>query len=431
MLYKSGCERRGVCLASSTNRLPEHSRALPLQNIFLNPTWRASLLYCSQLYPIPNRILDRSIMAKPKDFKALIEVAKTTQTLLTHFQSSLTGATATPSQTPTTAAELPNPLEAVKASTTLLKSHTTTLSLLLLTPPLTPSALIAKIGDVNSGALSGMVAAASYVPAAGEKDDIGNIMRTELRTQARQLLGTWGEVLALVWRMAEDRQAAKGKDSGPSEKEKQDVLSATGVLWEACDTLLKLCNDGVVGLVVKKATELKATLLDAIEELKEWGEDIEDDEDEAEGSDDEDDMFAASNKLGKDDKELKELLDASVKKLKMVGMLYQALIKRRLKTYPSASAPTAANVTNGTTGLASSPAQKLDQLMALLKAIPDTVDDLASAFYDLDQNDAQKKLNKSCKEAKTAAELVKQSWSGADDEFTAWSEKWNNALGAA
>jgi hypothetical protein len=370
-------------------------------------------------------------MAKPKDYKALIEVAKTTQTLLTHFQSSLTGATATPSQTQTNAAELPNPLEAVKASTTLLKSHTTTLSLLLLTPPLTPSALIAKIGDVNSGALSGMVAAASYVPAAGEKDEIGNIMRSELRTQARQLLGTWGDVLALVLRMSENRQATKGKDSGPSEKEKQDVLSATGVLWEACDTLLKLCNDGVVGLVVKKATELKATLLDAIEELKEWGEDIEDDEDDAEGSDDEDDMFAASNKLGKDDKELKELLDASVKKLKMVGMLYQALIKRRLKTYPSASAPADASATNGTTGPASSPAQKLDQLMAFLKAIPDTVDDLASAFYDLDQNDAQEKLDKSCKEAKTAAELVKQSWSGTDDEFTAWSEKWTNALGVA
>jgi hypothetical protein len=370
-------------------------------------------------------------MSKPKDYKALIEVAKTTQTLLIHFQSSLAPLPATPSQTQTTAAELPNPLEAVKASTTLLKSHTTTLSLLLLTPPLTPSALISKIGDVNSGALSGMVAAASYVPHVGEKDDVGNIMRTEMRTQVRQLLGTWGDVLALVLRMAENRQAAKGKDSGPSESEKQDVLSATGVLWEACDTLLKLCNDGVVGLVVKKATELKATLLDAIEELKEWGEDVGDDEDEPEGSDDEDDMFGASNKLGKDDKELKELLDTSVKKLKMVGMLYQALIKRRLKTYPSTSASTAVGAANGTSTPVSSPAQKLDQLMALLKTIPDTVDDLASAFYDLDQDEAQQTLDKSCKEARSAAELVKQSWSGTDDEFTAWSEKWANALGAA
>lgn len=359
-------------------------------------------------------------MAKPKDLKALIEVTKTTQTLLAHFQSSLAPSTAAPSQTLTTATELLNPLDAIKASTTLLKSHTTTLSLLLLTPPLTPSALIAKIGDVNSGALSGMVAAAIYVPQPGQRDDIGDIVRTELRVQVRQLLGTWGDVLALVLRMAESRQGAKGKDTGPSESEKKDVLSATGVLWEACDALLKLCNDGVVGLVVKKATELRATLLDAIEELKEWGEDVADEDNDAEGKDDdEDDMFAAMNKLGKDDKELKELLDTSVKKLKMVGMLYQALIKRRLKTYPAVSAASAPT---------SSPGPKLDELMTLLKAIPDTVDDLASAFYELDEDGAKELLLQVCKEAKSAAELVKQSWAGLDDEFTAWSGKWASAL---
>lgn len=363
-------------------------------------------------------------MSKPKDVKSLIEVCKTTQTLLTHFQSSLAPSTTTSNQTQTPANDLPNPLDVVKASTKLLKSHTTTLSLLLLTPPLTPSALITKIGDVNSGALNGMVAAASYMPQSGQKDDIGNLMRTELRSQVRQLINTWGDVLALVLRMAESRQSLKGKDTGPSESEKQDVLSATGVLWEACDALLKVCDDGVVGLVVEKATQLRATLLDAIEELKEWGEDVEDEDDKAEFSDDEDDIFAASNKLGKDDKELKELLDTSVKKLKMVGMLYQALIKRRLKTYPAGTA-------GGTSEAKTGPAPKLDELMTALKTIPDTVDDLASAFYDLDEDEAKETLDKACNEAKGAAKIVQQSWAGTDDEFTTWSEKWSSALDAA
>jgi hypothetical protein len=429
MVWKGG---RGRGLPIGSRNTPA---SLPLQNfwrrqnIFSNPTLLtcAFLLHSSDTHaPTPNC----SIMSKPKDFKALIEVAKTTQALITHFQSSL-APSAGPSQSQTKATELPNPLDVVKASTTLLKSHTTTLSLLLLTPPFTPSALISKIGDVNSGALSGMVAAASYVPRAGDKDETGNMMRTELRTQVRQLLGTWGDVLAMVLRMAEGRQAATGKDSGPSESEKQQVLSATGVLWEACDALVKLCNDGVVSLVVKKATELKATLLDAIEELKEWGEDVDDDDDEAAGSGDEDDMFGASNKIGKDDKELKELLNNSIKKLKMVGMLYQALIKRRLKTYPSVPSSTATSEANGTSDSALTPAQKLDQLMALLKTIPDTVDDLASAFYDLDQDEAQQTLDKSCDEAKRAAELVKQDWNGTEDEFTAWSEKWKNAINSS
>lgn len=365
-------------------------------------------------------------MSKPNDLRSLIDLTKTTQALLIHYQSSLAP---TKDAAPTSETEIADPLDVIKGSAKLLKSHTTTLSLLLINPPLTPSAIIAKIGDVSSGPLNSMVAAASYTPREGQRGDIGDIMRTEVKAQVRRLLGTWGEVLAMILNMAEKRQSAKGKDTGPTESEKQEVLSSTGVLWDVCDALLKLCEDGVVGLVVKKAQEYRAVLLDAIEELKEWGEDVEDDdEDEAEGSDDEDEIFGASNKIGKDNKELKELLDTSVKKLKMIGMLYQALIKRRLKTYPASSTlePTAA--TNGTT---SPPCKKLDALMNTLKTIPETVDDIAGAFYDLDEDEAKETLDKCCGEANSAIELVRQSWAGEDDEFTAWSGKWASALEAA
>ncbi|KAI4707265.1 hypothetical protein J4E89_008205 [Alternaria sp. Ai002NY15] len=364
-------------------------------------------------------------MSKPKDLRSLIDLTKTTQALLTHYQSSLAP---TKDAAATSETEIADPLDVIRASTKLLKSHTTTLSLLLINPPLTPSAIIAKIGDVTSGPLNSMVTAASYIPQEGHRGDIGDIMRTEFKAQVRRLLGTWGEVLAMILKMAEKRQSAKGKDTGPTESEKQEVLSSTGVLWDVCDALLKLCEDGVVGLVVKKAQEYRAVLLDAIEELKEWGEDVEDEEDEAEGSDDEDEIFGASNKIGKDNKELKELLDTSVKKLKMIGMLYQALIKRRLKTYPASSTlePTAS--TNGSTA---PPCKKLDALMNTLKTIPETVDDIAGAFYDLDEDEAKQTLDKCCSEANSAIELVRQSWAGEDDEFTAWSGKWASALQTA
>lgn len=374
-------------------------------------------------------------MAKPKDIHALVELTKNTQTLISHYQSSLAPSKDTTPASQTSVTELPNPLDVVKATTTLLRSHTTTLSLLLITPPLTPSAIMAKIGDVSSGVLGSMVAAASYVPQSGQRDDLGNTMRIEVRSQVRRLLGTWGDVLALLLQMAESRVntqsngGAKAKDNGPTESEKQEVLSATGVVWEACDKLLKLCTDGVAGLVVKKAGELRAVLLDAIEELKEWGEDVDDEDDEAEGSDDEDDIFGASNKLGKDDTELKELLDTSIKKLKMVGMLYQALIKRRLKTYVASTTPST-TATNGTPSPTSNPSATLDDLMVVLKTIPETVDDLASAFYDLDEDEAKQTLDKCCGQAKSAVELAKRSWSGSDDEFTAWSSKWVGAFDA-
>lgn len=282
--------------------------------------------------------------------------------------------------------------------------------------------------------MSNMVAAASSTPQPGQKDELGELMRAELRAQVRQLLGTWNDVLALILRAAEGRGNlignGKGKDKGPTESEKQEILAATGVVWEACDALLKTCQEGVAGLLVKKAEEWRGVLLDAVEELKEWGEDVAEDgdEDKAERSDDEDDefgdedeIFGAANKLGKDDKELKALLNTSVKKLKMIGMLYQALIKRRLKNFPKAASPT----TNSESSEPNSdPMANLEQLMTILKAVPESVDDLASAFYDLDEEEARKILDTTCEKAKNAADLVKQSWTGHDDEFTAWSEKW-------
>src|SRR5690606_33791318 len=135
---------------------------------------------------------------------------------------------------------------------------------------------------------------------------------------------------------------------------------------------LKLCQDGVVGLVVRKAEEWRAVLLDAVEELKEGGEDVEadegdEDEDNAERGDeeeggigDEDDILGAANKLGKGDKELKILLDSGVKKLKMVGMLYQALIKRRLQTIPKPSTSTTAATNGETSDTSHAPTERLN-----------------------------------------------------------------------
>ena len=388
--------------------------------------------------------------SKTQDLRALIDVIKSTQDLLTHFQSSLT--LTTPPKTAQSAPDLPvlpvlpdlpDPLEVTKTTATLLRSHTTTLSLLLLTPPLTPSAVITKIGDVSSGVLASMVAAASSAPHPGQNDELGLVMRGELRAQVRRLLGTWGDVLALVLKLAEQREKKSGKekDTGPTESERQEVLAATGVVWEGCDALLGTCRDGVVGLVVRKADEWRSVLVDAVEELKEWGEDVQeedDDEDKLEGSDDEDhqfrdedDIFGAANKLGKDNKDLKDLLESGLKKLKMVAILYQALIKRRLRSFPTTFVPW--TTTNGQTceTPATHPMTKLDELLALLKSIPETVDDLASAFYDLDELETKKTLDKCTGDAKSVVALVKENWYGQADEFTAWSDKWIGALEAS
>ena len=69
--------------------------------------------------------------------------------------------------------------------------------------------------------------------------------------------------------------------------------------------------------------------------------------------------------------------------------------------------------------------------MHTLKSIPETVDDIAAAFYDLDGDEAKQTLAKCCDEAKKAIELVRGNWeTGKEDEFSAWGAKWIAALDA-
>ena len=284
------------------------------------------------------------------------------------------------------------------------------------------------------------MAAASHAPSAGSRDDLGQIMRGEMREAVKRVVAAWSGVLRQVLAMAEARRELAGKDAGPSEAERRDVLAATGMVWDVCDRVLRLCDGGVVELVLKKAQQLRAVLLDAVEEMKEWGEDVasdsEEEEDKAEGSGgeddgfgDEDDFFGANNKIGKGDVELKVLLDRSVKKLKMVAIMYQAVGKRRLNTFPAVrgSNPASAVAMDGGDGI-DTPAQRLDKLMHILKTIPESVDDLASTFYELEQEEAEVALKKVCDEAKSAVQMMEKSWTGTDDEFTAWAAKWTQAL---
>ena len=235
--------------------------------------------------------------------------------------------------------------------------------------------------------------------------------------------------------------AATGQQGGVGDAARGAILAATGVVWEGCDALVGLCEAGVVGLAVRRAEEWRGLLLDAVVEMREWGEEADEDgdgeEDGGEGSGEEEEggleVFGAANRLGKGDGELRALLEASVRKLKTVAVLYQALVKRRLKTFPPpfASPPSSKDGGADAVAAAAQRVRALDELMVLLKSIPESVDDLASAFYDLDSDEARVLLKKCCDDAVRAATVVKQNWDGKDDEFTAWSGKWKDAMGTS
>lgn len=202
----------------------------------------------------------------------------------------------------------------------------------------------------------------------------------------------------------------------------RDTLASTGVGWEACEGLIELAGMGLRGLVVKRAEEWRDMVKDAVEELKEWGEEGDDDDGEEDDEFEEDgiqdiiqEMFGA-NKLPRGHEELRVQLEMTLKKLKLVVTLYQAIIKRRLKTLPSLS------------DIDPEITHRVDELMPALKGLPDKVDEIASSFYEIDGVQAQESLDSLCDEACGAVRLVSQNWLGQEDEFSGWSSKWLDVL---
>lgn len=228
----------------------------------------------------------------------------------------------------------------------------------------------------------------------------------------------------------------QGIASGGTQQQtgRRDTPSSTGVVWESCDAVIELEKLGLGGLAVQKAEQYRDTIKDAIEELKEWaeGEDLDhegqvdvllDDEDEAVDGDKDsfEDIFNAANSMPKDRPELKALVEEAEGKLKKVAILYEAVIKRRIKTFrregDGAGEDTPRSVA------------RLDELMLHLKRMPHQTDELASMFYDLDEEKTKSALQKVVDEGKAAAMGMRNDWSGGEDAFTAWIVKWQDAVG--
>ncbi|KAI5199017.1 hypothetical protein AUEXF2481DRAFT_3383 [Aureobasidium subglaciale EXF-2481] len=354
--------------------------------------------------------------------QTLIDLAQTQRALVAQYLTSL-APNADNDSTSQLPPNPPNPLHVLRDSATLLKAHTTKLALLLINKPFTPTAVTTVLRDATQTCLPAMMSAVELC-----RPDIWGVFLhhqvvAKVRTVMREMVSFLEEVLDVA------RQVDTANHS-------KDTLASTGVLWEACDALVQLDSTGIAGLAVLKAQELRDTINDAIEELKEWeeGDGDDDDEDDDDEDDDDadsttsddkeerddqdefDDMFSAANRLPKDRTDLKERLQTAADKLKKIQFLYAAITKRRLKTFTPDIAARKVNILT------------LDKLMHLLKELPESVDDLANAFYELDADQVDTILASCVANACSAADLLKTDWNGKDDEFTAWVTKWTSIV---
>jgi len=356
--------------------------------------------------------------------RALDDLLTTTLAALTQFTTFLTPdgpstATPEPIQDP------PHPLHVLRDSALLVKAHTTKLSLLAINKPFTPSAIAKVLQQLSATCLPAMMSAVQIC--SQEKAVWGELMAREVQSRVRRV---FREMETLLRELQSIAQGGAGRRGGGG---RRDSLSSTGVLWESCDALVELDRLGLPGLAVQKAEQYRDTLKDAIEELKEWAEgedpdtegqdELLDGEDEGVDGDREsvEDIFHAANSMPSDRPELKRLVEEADRKLKKIVLLYTAVIKRRLKTFkPSSDEAEKGGPSN---------VLRLDESMQSLKRIPHQVDELASCFYDLDEARVKEMLQKCVSEAKKARGAVVKSWTDEEDEFTAWSAKWLEAVG--
>lgn len=316
-----------------------------------------------------------------------------------------------------------NALDLAHDAASLIKAHSTKLSLLIINEPFTPTAICTVLRELASGPLPALATAIELCDAASYT----KIMRSELQWRISKV---FTELSVLVKEVPlNGKILTKDQKMGTGGTVGKGSLASTGVLWQSCDSLIELKKLGIAGLLIQKAEQYRDTLKDALEELREWGEETSDDEDEADFDGGEvnaaqaaiDNIFSGQRHIPEDDtNKVRERLESSLRRLKLVTLMYQAIIKRRLKTLPSlphpALPPELAAKSDEDPGIV----QCLDEVMKVLKKIPHVADELANAFYELDNAEIDKRMDECFFSGFAAVELLVLNWEGQKDEFTVW-----------
>lgn len=370
--------------------------------------------------------------------KSLETLIQTAGTLLKQLQDVLGELRNNPDapSAPATSSASTAPLDALalaRDSATLIRAHATKVSLLIINEPFTPSAVSSVVRELVKGPIPGLAASVQACDA--------NIytwaFRRELASRCQRVLSGLAELLAKVPKdgkvLAKEKEGfgAGGKGS----------IASTGLLWSACDSLITLANGGVSGFFVHKMDEWKDTLNDIMEEVKEWGDEEADEDDEDEddvGEDDEDDLadavesthISTQNMLddlmsshqsipASDPDGIRPRLESSLRRLRLVILLYTAITKRRMKKLPTLT-PSETSSTTTT--------QRLNELAPLLQKLPDTFGDLACAFYGLRPKEIDDAMDQCFLDSFAVSELLSVSWDGSRDEFTEWTEKFQKEI---
>jgi hypothetical protein len=311
-------------------------------------------------------------------------------------------------------------------SATLIRAHTTKISLLIINEPFTPSAIAKVLQELVAGPIPGIASAVQ----ACEAERYTSVARQDLAWRCHRVLKELRGLVEII--------PLNGKVLPPEKKDgargDKGSITATGVIWAACDDVIQLKKLGVANLLVKKVQQYRETLQDVLDELKEWKEEGEqqeedDEEDEVEyvtnqldatyltAQDMVDDLMNTRHIPRDDTDKIGERLEACLKRLRLTTLLYAAITKRRLKVLPPLPSDQPTNV-----------ARRLDEVMAILKRMTEHFNELACSFYELDPDAIDRTMDTCFFDAFAASEMLMKPWDGEKDEFTEWAQKFQVSI---
>jgi Grap2 and cyclin-D-interacting len=404
--------------------LPEKEIVRLLMLCQLGSKWRGKfrlhkIIFCPSHSPTFN--INTFTMAQTgtkaeQDLAALKSTVSTASTLISQLQSTVPAVDSSKNQNDA------NALDLAHDSASLIRAHTTKLSLLIINKPFTPTAISTVLRELVAGPIPGLASAIELCTAG----KYTKAMSAELQYRGRKVfsdLGTLVQAIPLDGKILSD-DAKNGTEKGKG----KGSLAITGTVWEGCDGVMELKALGVAGLVIKKAEEYRDLLKDALEELQEWAEEESDGED-GEAVDGEEDpaqaevdnLFGSQRHIPSDDPEsIRPRLESSMKRLRLLILMYQAVVKRRFKTLPHLPHPELPPELKEKSDEDPGIVNCLDEVLDVMKKIPDITDELASAFYELDAEEIDKRMDQCFFTGFAAAELLIKNWEGQKDEFTTW-----------
>ena len=194
----------------------------------------------------------------------------------------------------------------------------------------------------------------------------------------------------------------------------RDTLASTGVIWHSCDSMMLLGQAGVSAAAARKVGEYHALFKDAIEELENWVKE----ELELDGAAVPEPQPTQLPPSSPSESDEREPAAKALKTLRLVRLLFPAMIKRRVSTFPNI---------DKTTKEEQMPTRKqvddLDALITQCRLLHETADDIAAALYDEDEEAVDQRLGFLKGYATVLLQRVRRTWDGNDDYFTEWSDK--------